>query len=314
MRRLLLFSLVGFAAQLVDGSLGMAYGVTASSLLAALGTSAALTSASVHLAEVGTSLVSGGAHWGAGNISWRTVRWIGVPGAAGAYLGATILTSVDGRAARPWIAVLLIGLGFVVLVRFAFGRARRALPPERLRRGFLMPLGVVGGFVDAIGGGGWGPITTPALMTIGRVEPRTAVGSVSASEFLVSLAASIGFLTHLRQEAIDLRVVAGLLAGGVVVAPVAAFATRRLPMATLGTLIGGLLVITNAVTLLRLAHAPAVVIASMCIAGAVASVVLARRATVRQCTPVLIESNDEGSAGHRGGDGDRTIGLDRVGG
>jgi uncharacterized membrane protein YfcA len=250
MRRLLLFALVGVLAQLVDGALGMAYGVTASSLLITGGTSVAVASASVHLAEVVTTFVSGVSHWRFGNVHWRTVRWIAIPGAVGAYIGASVLSNIDGAAAKPWISGLLLALGVYVFARFAFGVNRKPLAENHVKGGILAPIGATGGFVDAIGGGGWGPVTTPALLTVGRMEPRFAVGSASASEFLVSVAASIGFLTNLGGEAIDGRIVAGLMIGGVMVAPFAAWMARRLAAPVLGTLVGVLIVVTNLRTLL----------------------------------------------------------------
>ncbi|MGQ0825318.1 MAG: sulfite exporter TauE/SafE family protein [Actinomycetota bacterium] len=256
MRRLLLFALVGLIAQLVDGALGMAYGVTASSLLLTSGTSAAVASASVHLAEVATTIVSGISHWRFGNVHWRTVRWIALPGAVGAYVGASVLSDLDGAAAKPWIAALLLALGCYVFVRFAFGLNRAALAEHHVKGRVLAPIGAAGGFVDAIGGGGWGPVTTPALLTVGRMEPRRAVGSASASEFLVSVAASIGFLTNLGGEAINWRITAGLMLGGVIVAPFAAWMARRLAAPVLGTLVGSLIIATNLRTLLLVNEVP----------------------------------------------------------
>jgi uncharacterized membrane protein YfcA len=249
-RRLLTFALVGLFAQLVDGALGMAYGVTASSLLISGGTAAATASASVHLAEIGTSLASGVSHWRFGNVSWRTVRWIGIPGALGAFAGATVLSNLDGEAMRSWVSGLLLVLGGYLVLRFAFGVVRKPMSPDHLRRRFLSPLGLFGGFVDAVGGGGWGPVTTPALMTAGRMAPHTAVGSASASEFVVSVAASAGFLTSLGTQGIEGPIVIGLLAGGVVAAPIAAYVVRKLPARVLGTLVGVLVVVVNARTLL----------------------------------------------------------------
>jgi uncharacterized membrane protein YfcA len=249
-QRLLTFALVGLFAQLVDGALGMAYGVTASSLLLSGGTAAATASASVHLAEIGTSLASGLSHWRFGNVSWRTVRWIGVPGALGAFAGATVLSNLDGEAMQSWVAGLLLVLGGYLVVRFAFGVVRKPISPDHVRRRFLSPLGLFGGFVDAVGGGGWGPVTTPALMTAGRMAPHTAVGSASASEFLVSVAASAGFLAGLGTRGVEGPIVLGLLAGGVVAAPIAAFVVRVLPARVLGTLVGVLVVVVNTRTLL----------------------------------------------------------------
>lgn len=280
MRRLLTFVLAGVVAQLVDGALGMAYGVTATSVLLTGGTAPAVASATVHLAEVGTTFVSGLSHWRFGNVSWRLVGLLGVPGAVGGYLGASVLTGIDGDAAKPWISTLLVGLGVVVLGRFTFGRTPVPLPESRLRARSMGPLGAVAGFVDAIGGGGWGPITTPTLLTVGRVEPRRAIGTVSASEFLVSLAASVGFLTQLSRDEISLRVVVALLAGGIVTAPLAALLVRRLDIRVTGTLVGSLVILTNARTLLSFAGLDPALRAAILLGlggGAVALVLGARR-------------------------------------
>lgn len=242
--------MAGVLAQLVDGALGMAYGVTATSFLLSGGTAPAVASATVHLAEVGTTFVSGISHWRFGNVSWRLVALLGIPGAVGAYVGASVLTSIDGAAAKPWIAGLLLALGLLVLARFTFGRTPTPAPESRLRARSMTPLGLAGGFVDAIGGGGWGPVTTPTLLTFGRVEPRRAIGSVSASEFLVSLAASIGFLAGLGDEGVDAGIVAALLVGGIAVAPLAAYLVKHLPLRVTGTLVGSLVIVTNGRTLM----------------------------------------------------------------
>jgi uncharacterized protein len=293
MRRLLTFALAGVIAQLVDGALGMAYGVTATSFLLAGGTAPAVASATVHLAEVGTTFVSGVSHWRFGNVSWRLVGLLGVPGAVGAFVGASVLTSVDGAAARPWIAGLLLLLGIVVLARFTFGRTPTPAPDSRLRARSMGPLGLVAGFVDAIGGGGWGPVTTPTLLTFGRVEPRRAIGSVSASEFLVSLAASLGFLVGLSNQQVDLGIVAALLAGGVVIAPLAAVLVRRLHVRVSGTLVGSLVIITNVRTLLQDAGVDgperlAVLLALLAVTGGLLVAALGRARGERSDAPVPV--------------------------
>ena len=258
MRKLVLLALVGLAAQLVDGSLGMGYGMTSSSLLLLAGLSPALASASVHLAEIGTTLASGASHWRLGNTDPRLVVRLGLPGAVGAFGGATVLSHLSTRAATPVTASLLILLGTYVLVRFALrpprGPGSRHSPHGRR---LLVPLGLVGGFVDATGGGGWGPVVTTTLLTGGRTAPRTVVGSVGASEFLVTVAASAGFLTGLGTAGISLGIVLTLLAGGLVAAPIAAWLVSRLPGAVLGTAVGGLILATNLRVLLSWAEASA---------------------------------------------------------
>lgn len=250
MRRLLVLGLVGLAAQLVDGSLGMAYGVTSSTLLLTVGLAPVVASASVHLSEVGTTLASGVAHWRFGNVDWRIVGRIAVPGAIGAFAGATVLGMLSTEAAKPWMAGILAVLGAYLLIRFAF-RAPRvdpAKPPLRSR--FLAPLGIFAGFVDATGGGGWGPVATPALLSSGRLEPRKVVGSVDTSEFLVALAASVGFLIALGASGVQWPVVGAMLVGGLVAAPVAAWLVRLVPGALLGASVGGMILLTNARTVL----------------------------------------------------------------
>lgn len=245
MERLLAFVLAGAVAQLVDGSLGMGYGVTATTALLAGGTAPAVASATVHLAKVGTGIASGAAHWRFGNVSWPMVAMLGIPGAAGGFAGATVLSNLDGDAARPVVSGVLAVLGVVVVVRFAFGKRPDPAPESHLRGRFLGPLGAFGGFIDAVGGGGWGPVTTPTLMTFGKVQPRRAIGSVSAAEVLVALAASAGFLTQLDAEPIELGLVAVLVGSGVVVAPFAAWLVRALHVEVSGTLVGAAVIVVN---------------------------------------------------------------------
>jgi uncharacterized protein len=252
MRSLLIFTLVGVGAQLVDGALGMAFGVTASTLLVLSGVGAAQASAAVHLAEVGTTFASGLSHWKFKNIDWALVAKLGAPGAVGAFLGATVLSSLSTEHAAPLMAAILLGIGLYVLLRFSmrtplnFG-ARGTSHSAK----FLAPLGLFGGFIDASGGGGWGPVTTSTLLSQGKTAPRTVIGSVSASEFLVSVSASLGFLVGLRQDFLDnWPVVVGLMVGGVVAAPFAAWLVSRVSPALLGTGVGGVIVLTNSQKLL----------------------------------------------------------------
>ncbi|MGL5930064.1 MAG: sulfite exporter TauE/SafE family protein [Dermatophilaceae bacterium] len=251
MRRLVLLALVGLGAQLVDGSLGMAYGVTSTTLLLAIGTNPAAASATVHLAEIGTTLASGAAHWKFGNVDWKVVARIGIPGAVGAFAGATFLSSLDTSVAAPVMSLILLGLGSYVLVRFTVRGLRRDRLDSPLRKRFLGPLGLVAGFVDATGGGGWGPVGTPAILASGRLEPRKVIGSIDTSEFLVAVAASFGFLLALGSQGIDVAWVAALLLGGLVAAPIAAWLVRHIPPRVLGSAVGGVIVLTNTRTILR---------------------------------------------------------------
>lgn len=252
MRNLFLIGILGFIAQLVDGSLGMAYGVTSTSLLLAIGgLTPALASTVVHISEVGTTAASGLSHWKFGNVDWGKVLWMAVPGAVGAFAGAYVLASVlSAEAAEPLMAVFLFALGLYVLVKFAFKRGGQLVNVRPIARRFLAPLGLFAGFMDAAGGGGWGPISTPTLLSSGRMEPRKVVGTVDTSEFLVALSASIGFLIALSFSAIPWGVVAALLIGGVIAAPIAAWIVRHLNARVLGTAVGGLILITNARTFL----------------------------------------------------------------
>ncbi|MBB3676250.1 sulfite exporter TauE/SafE family protein [Modestobacter versicolor] len=251
MKTIVLLALVGLGAQLVDGSLGMAYGVTSTTLLLAIGTNPAAASATVHLAEIGTTLASGVAHWRFGNVDWKVVAKIGLPGAIGAFAGATVLSHLSTEVAAPVMALILLALGLYLLIRFTLRGIDRRNLGKPVRKRFLAPLGLVAGFVDATGGGGWGPVGTPALLASGRMEPRKVIGSIDTSEFLVALAASLGFLFALGNQGIDFAWVAALLIGGLIAAPIAAWLVRHVPPRLLGSLVGGMIVLTNTRTLLR---------------------------------------------------------------
>jgi uncharacterized membrane protein YfcA len=250
-KSLVLLALVGLGAQLVDGSLGMAYGVTSTTLLLAIGTNPAAASATVHLAEIGTTLASGLSHWKFGNVDWKVVAKIGVPGAAGAFAGATFLSYLSTEVAAPVMSLILLALGAYILIRFTLRGIDRRHLGKPMRKRFLGPLGLVAGFVDATGGGGWGPVGTPAILASGRMEPRKVIGSIDTSEFLVALAASLGFLFALGSQGVNFSWVLVLLLGGLIAAPIAAWLVRHIPPRLLGSLVGGMIVLTNTRTLLK---------------------------------------------------------------
>ncbi|GAA4924855.1 hypothetical protein EV188_102919 [Actinomycetospora succinea] len=302
MRAFLLFALAGLIAQLVDGSLGMAYGVTSTSVLLAAGTAPAVASASVHLAEVGTTLASGASHWRFGNVDWRVVGILAIPGAIGAVLGAYVLVNMT-EDAEPYMAGILLLLGVYVLLRFSSRAvAKRVVSGPRPGGKFLGPLGLVAGFLDASGGGGWGPVATSSLLASGRLEPRKVVGSVDTSEFVVALAASIGFLFTLSQEGIDYTVVLALMVGGVIAAPFAAYIVRLLAARVLGTAAGGLIILTNTRTLLNAFDVPTAVVTTVLVVLAVlwvAAIVVAVRSARRDravAEPKTVEQDDAPAA------------------
>ncbi|HEX6150330.1 sulfite exporter TauE/SafE family protein [Nocardioides sp.] len=249
MRKLIVLGVVGLLAQLVDGSLGMAYGVTSSTLLLAAGIAPAAASAAVHFSEIGTSLVSGFSHHRLGNVDWKTVSTLAVPGFIGAFAGATFLSSLPADTAKPWVAGLLLALGLYVIYRFLLLGGRRPSFKARPGAKFLVPMGLVGGTLDSIGGGGWGPVGTTTLLSSGRLEPRKVVGSIDTSEFVVAVGGSLGFLIALSSQGIPWDYALALLTGGVIAAPIAAWLVRHLPARVLGVAAGGLIVLTNTKTI-----------------------------------------------------------------
>jgi uncharacterized protein len=236
------FVLLGFVAQLIDGALGMAYGTLSSAALLALGVPPSLASATVHAAEVATSGASAISHAAFRNIDRRAFFGLALPGVVGGVVGALTLTRLPGDAVRPWVAVYLVTLGGVLVVR-AF---RDPIVQREIKhRPFL---GFFAGLLDAIGGGGWGAITTSTLIVKG-LEPRRAIGTANAVEFFVS--AAIALTLGLALGALYWQAVLGLLIGGVVAAPIAAFAARALPRRTLMLMVGFVISALGTFTLVR---------------------------------------------------------------
>ncbi|NMA96707.1 MAG: sulfite exporter TauE/SafE family protein [Phyllobacteriaceae bacterium] len=240
-----IFLAVGFFAQIVDGALGMAYGVVSSTILLSFGVPPAAASASVHAAEMFTTAASATSHVTHRNVNWRLFWRLAPAGILGGVLGTYLLTSVDGALLRPFVTIYLGLLGVFILYRALRARG----PYKEPRTQIVLPLGVAGGFVDAAGGGGWGPIVTSSLIGSGGA-PRYVVGTVNTVEFFVTTAVSVAFITALltghweEASGIDryLWSVAGLVVGGIVAAPLAGYVVRILPAKRLMLLVGTLVV------------------------------------------------------------------------
>jgi len=228
---------VGFAAQVVDGALGMAFGVLSNTLLISLGVAPAAASAGVHTVESFTTCVSGISHIAHRNVDWKLLARLTIPGMIGAGLGAYVLTHIDGATAKPFVLgyLTLIGL-FLVWRGFRY-------PPHHRPPLVIEPLGLAGGFLDAAGGGGWGPVVTGNLLVQGA-EPRKTIGTVNTAEFLVTLTASITFVAALGWAAFTVATL-GLLIGGVLAAPLGAWLVKRIPAKPMLIAVGVLLTLTS---------------------------------------------------------------------
>lgn len=246
----MLFALAGSVAQLIDGSLGMGFGLTSSTLLLTLGTSAAVASAAVHAAEIGTTLASGASHWRLDNVDKRILIRLAIPGGVGALLGATFLSNIDLSGGKIFISTILLLLGFLLLYRNLFVQVQQVNVADISNPKYLTFLGFSGGFIDASGGGGWGPVVTPTLLATTQTEPRKVIGTVSAAEFIVAVCASVGFLLNLSKLDIDWSAVGGLALGGVLVAPVAAKLVSWLPKKQLGIFVAVAIIVINGIRLL----------------------------------------------------------------
>lgn len=243
------YLLVGLAAQLVDGCLGMAYGVSSNTFLLSLGLPPATASAAVHVAEVGTTAVSGLSHLWFKNIDSSILWPLVIAGTAGGVLGAYLLTSFPSDYLKPIIALYLLAMGVRIIVRAA--RLKKleesgdgAHQKRRSDKRFLSILGAVGGFCDAVGGGGWGPVVTTTLMANGH-SGRYAVGTVNSAEFFVTLAQAVAFLFTTTVIADHGLVILGLLTGGLLAAPAAAWLVSRVPQRGMLYLVGVVIILLS---------------------------------------------------------------------
>ena len=246
METFLLFLVVGVLAQAVDGSLGMAYGVISSSVLLAFGVPPAMASASVHGAEVFTTAASAGSHVWHKNVEWRLFVPLAIAGVIGGCLGAYVLAGLDSDVIKPFVIGYLALMGIYIL-----WRAGHKVKPRKIKPAWLVsPLGLIGGFLDAVGGGGWGPTVSSTLVGVGE-EPRRAIGTVNTAEFFLTTAISATFVWSLVtghwEEAGALQdhaaAVGGLVVGGLLAAPFAGLIVKKVPQRALTYAVGGLLIL-----------------------------------------------------------------------
>ena len=240
---LLPFIGVGFAAQIVDGALGMAFGVISNTLLISLGVAPAAASAGVHTVECFTTCVSGISHIAHRNVDWKLLARLALPGMIGAALGAYVLTQIDAAVAKPLVLAYLAAIGLFLVWRGV------RYPPHHKPPKVIEPLGLAGGFLDAAGGGGWGPVVTGNLLVQGA-EPRRTIGTVNTSEFLVTVTSALTFIATLGFAAFTIATI-GLLIGGILAAPLGAWLVKRIPPKPLLVLVGILLTLTSAYGIYR---------------------------------------------------------------
>ena len=233
--------LVGIIAQLVDGALGMAYGVTAATFLLWSGVPPAIATASVHIAEVFTTAASGLSHWHYGNVKRRLFLSLLIPGILGGLAGVYVVVNISGDTLKPIMAGYLLLMGLYIISK----ALRKQVMKRALNGKQIAPLALFGGFVDSVGGGGWGPVVTTTLLGSGH-EPKTAIGSVNAAEFFITLVTGFSFALFIGVA--HWEIPAGLLVGGIITAPFAAYLTSKLPTKYLMLMIGILISILSAIT------------------------------------------------------------------
>lgn len=239
-REILIFVIAGFAAQMIDGCMGMAYGVSLNTFLLSLGIPPAPASATIHTAEIFTTAASGMSHFKLGNVDKHLFRKLLVPGVIGGIAGAFFISLVDSAVIKPIVAFYLVVMGLRILVK-----ALKEIEIKKVE-GKLFPLGFAGGLMDAIGGGGWGPIVTSTLVAKGN-HPRFTIGSVNAAEFFVTVAEATTFVTVMGLA--RWRMIAGLIIGGVIASPFAAYTCKKLPHRTVMLIVGTLITVLSVRTI-----------------------------------------------------------------
>ncbi|MEQ8678053.1 MAG: sulfite exporter TauE/SafE family protein [Aggregatilineales bacterium] len=239
MQDLFVFILVGFIAQMVNGSLGMAYGMITMTFLLTIGTPPLLANSSVQFAKILTSGTSSISHWRFGNVDSDMLFRLGAAGMIGGIVGALIATSLPNTILTPFVAIYLFAMGMRI-----FLRSSQQVKPSTTNHSYVAPLGAIGGFLNALGGAGWGPVTTSTLLARGE-NPRLAIGTVSVAEFFVTVATFIILITHIQISNLRVEIIAGLMIGGMCASPFAAYLCGRLPTRTVMSLVSILIMVLS---------------------------------------------------------------------
>jgi uncharacterized membrane protein YfcA len=236
--------IIGIIAQAIDGAIGMAYGVTATTFLLSQGVSPAIASSSIHISEIFTTGASGLSHWRLNNIDKKLFLNLVFPGIIGGLIGVLILTNIDGNLLKPWISLYLVIMGIYIILK-AF---KKKIFTGKISAKKITPLAFVGGMVDAVGGGGWGPVVTTTLLSSGH-EPKTTIGSVNSAEFFITTATGLSFAIFIGIS--NPEIIFGLILGGVLIAPFAAKITTKLPTKLLMFIVGTLITSLSLITVIK---------------------------------------------------------------
>ena len=236
--------IIGIIAQTIDGAIGMAYGITATTFLLSQGVSPAIASSSIHISEIFTTGVSGLSHWRLNNINKKLFLNLVFPGIIGGIIGVIILTNIDGNILKPWISIYLVIMGLYIILK----AVKKNIFNNKISSKKITPLALVGGAVDAIGGGGWGPVVTTTLLSSGH-EPKTTIGSVNSAEFFITTSTGLSFAIFIGVS--NPEIILGLILGGILIAPFAAKITTKLPTKLLMFIVGILITSLSMITVLK---------------------------------------------------------------
>ena len=236
--------MIGILAQMIDGAIGMAYGITATSFLLSQGVSPVVVSSSIHIAEVFTTGASGLSHWRLNNIDKKLFLNLIFPGIVGGLFGVFVLNNIDGKLLKPWISLYLLLMGIYII----FKALKKRVFNNRITAKRITPLALAGGFIDAVGGGGWGPVVTTTLLSRGH-EPKKTIGSVNSAEFFITTSTGFSFAIFVGIN--EPEIIAGLILGGIISAPFAAKITTKLPTSLLMIIVGTVIASLSVITILK---------------------------------------------------------------